>query len=95
MRAPVVRDRSALPAPSRRLELIGPEEVARAIEATVAASFGIAPDALAAAVGRALGFARISEEFRARVDRIVEEMISAKKLVLQAGQLVVASRGEP
>jgi hypothetical protein len=94
MRAPIVRDRSALPGPSRRLELIGPEEISRAIEAAVAASFGIAPDALAAAVGRALGLARISDEFRARVDQLVAEMIAAEQLVLQGGQLVVAAGGE-
>ena len=89
MQEPLVRDRSALPAPSRKLDLIAPAEVARGVESVVAASFGIEPDALPAAVGRALGFARISDEFRDRVEEIVKELLAEKRLVEQGGQLVV------
>jgi hypothetical protein len=64
MQQPVVRDRSNLPAASRKLDLIAPEEVAQAVEAVVAASFGIEADALPAAVGRALGFTRVGDEFQ-------------------------------
>ena len=85
MDRPVVRDRSDLPASSRKLDLIAPEEVAEAVEAVVAASFGIEPDALPAAVGRALGFARISDEFRDRVEAIVpRHWLDAKKHSRQA-----------
>ncbi len=90
MQEPVVRDRSTLPAPSRKLDLIASAEVARGIEAVVAASFGIEPDALPAAVGRALGFARISDEFRDRVEEIIKDLLAEKRLVEQDGQLVVA-----
>ena len=89
MQEPVVRDRSTLPAPSRKLDLIAPAEVARGVESVVAASFGIEPDALPAAVGRALGFARISDEFRERVEEIVKELLAEGRLAEQGGQLVV------
>jgi hypothetical protein len=89
MEEPVVRDRGALPAPSRKLDLIAPEEVARAVEAIVVASFGIEPEALPAAVGRAFGFARIGDEFRARVGAIVQSSITSGRLSLQ-GEHVIA-----
>src|SRR5262249_49458016 len=42
-RAAPVRDRSALPAASRRLDLVAPEEIARAVERVVVDAFGIQP----------------------------------------------------
>jgi hypothetical protein len=92
MEQPVVRDRSALPAPSRKLDLIAPEEVAQAVEAVVAASFGIEPDALAVAVGRALGFARISDDFRVRVDTVIQGAIASGRLAFHGEHLVRAAR---
>jgi hypothetical protein len=91
MQQPVVRDRSDLPAASRKLDLIAPEEVAQAVEAVVAASFGIEADALPAAAGRALGFTRIGDEFRARVVSIVQSATESGRLALRGGQVVAAT----
>jgi hypothetical protein len=92
MEQPAVRDRSALPGPSRKLDLIAPEEVAQAVEAVVAASFGIEPDALAVAVGRALGFARISDDFRDRVDTVIQAALASGRLAVHGEHLVRAAR---
>lgn len=88
MHEPTVRDRGALPPPSRKLELIAPEEVARAVEAVVVASLGIESAALPAAVGRALGFARIGDDFRDRVESTVRALVEGRRLSAQGEQVV-------
>jgi very-short-patch-repair endonuclease len=60
-----VRDRSALPAPSRKLELIAPEEIRRAILMAVMEAYGIIPEEVPNAVCKLLGFARVTDEMRA------------------------------
>jgi very-short-patch-repair endonuclease len=63
-----VRDRSALPAASRKLELIAPEEIRRAILIVVTEAYGIVPEDVPNAVCRLLGFARMTDEMRAAVE---------------------------
>ena len=89
MQQPTVRDRSALPAALRRLELIDPEEIARAVERVVADALGMAPEAVPLAACRLLGFARMSDEMRGRIDSIVAELMEARRLVSQGSHLVV------
>jgi hypothetical protein len=86
---PEPRDRSALPAPSRRLEYVSPEELSAAVERIVGDAFRIAPDDLPAAVCRLLGFPRTTEEIRDRVSAIVDELIASGRLERQGQRLVL------
>jgi hypothetical protein len=52
MQEPPVRDRSELPAVSRKFELIAPEEIKRAILTVTQESYGIAPLEMSNAVFR-------------------------------------------
>jgi very-short-patch-repair endonuclease len=59
-----VRDRSALPAASRKPGLIAPEELEAAVLTAVGAGFSIEKAAAPAAAARLLGFVRPGEELR-------------------------------
>ncbi|MFN3429866.1 MAG: DUF3320 domain-containing protein [Candidatus Sericytochromatia bacterium] len=86
------RDRGSLPAASRKIELIAPEEVALAVEAAVRDSFGLEPAQLPASVGRLLGFGRMNDEARAQLEAIVGTMVAARRLELRGGHLVLGER---
>ena len=91
MEKAIVRDRSSLPASSRRLELISPEEIGEAIEQVVASSYGIQRDDVPPNAGRLLGFARITEEMREIFNQIIDQMIREGRLVNQDNHLVATS----
>ncbi|MNS61262.1 hypothetical protein D3C72_942860 [compost metagenome] len=86
------RDRGNLPAASRKLDLIAPEEVALAVEAAVRDSFGLEPAQVPTAVGRLLGFGRLSDDARALLDGIVGRMVEARRLEARGGHLVLGER---
>jgi hypothetical protein len=88
-RAVAVRDRSALPAASRRLDLVAPEELARAVERVVVDAFGIEPDAVPPAACRLLGFGRVSDEMRRRVDEVVADLVRQNRLEPRGPHLVM------
>jgi hypothetical protein len=93
MDQPRVRHRGALPSASRRLELVPPEEIARSIELSVRSSFGIEPDEIPGVACRLLGFPRLSEEMRRRVDTIVEQMIAEERLTRRGVYVSAADQG--
>jgi Protein of unknown function (DUF3320) len=62
MEQPPVRNRSELPAASRKLEFVAPEEVRRAIIIVVEESYGIVPAEVPSAVCHLFGFARVTDE---------------------------------
>ena len=82
-----VRDRSALPAASRRIELIAPEEINIAILGIVDASYGIAASDLPGAVCRAFGFGRTTEDMTAAIDLRVAALTSTRDVVLADGMV--------
>ncbi|RUL86458.1 DUF3320 domain-containing protein [Tautonia sociabilis] len=88
---PRPRDRSALPASSRRLEYVCPEELASAVERVVADAFRVDPDDLPAAVCRLLGFPRTTDEMRARVASVVDGLLSSGRLERQGHRLAIAT----
>jgi hypothetical protein len=94
MERPAVRDRGALPASARRLELVAPEEIAVAIETVVADSLGIAAGAIPAATCRLLGFARTSDEMKSHVEAIVAGLVAKGRLVPRGEHLVNAEPEE-
>ena len=82
-----VRDRSLLPAASRKIEFIAPEEIAVAILGIVDASYGIAADEVPTAVCRMLGFGRTTEDMIEVIGVRVEDLISSSAVVLADGML--------
>ena len=89
MEIPEVRDRSNLTRASRKLELVAPEEMALAVERVVAGSYGINRQDVPGAALRLLGFARVTQDMRTRVDSVVDDMIQDGRLVEQGDNLVV------
>jgi hypothetical protein len=85
MAEPTVRDRSNLPAASRRLDLVAPEEIQRAILKVIAESYGMQPDEVPGAVCRILGFARVTDEMRSAVEPHREALVK-KGLLMQNGR---------
>lgn len=83
------RDRSALPVASRKIELIAPEELKAAALKIVETSHGIATDELVAEVCRVVGFARVTEGMRGRVEEVVRALFEGGGLALQGGQAVL------
>ncbi|MDR3635956.1 MAG: DUF3320 domain-containing protein [Isosphaeraceae bacterium] len=86
---PTVRDRSALSAALRRLELVAPEELALAVERVVGDALGMEPEAVPSAACRLLGFPRVTDDMRARVDAVVDDLTQGGRLVAQGEHLVI------
>jgi very-short-patch-repair endonuclease len=89
MNTPPVRDRSGLPAASRKMNLIAPEEIAEAIREAVTKSFGIEREQLVVEVARLFGFDRLTEDMRKPIESCIDAMIAAKRLVLRGNQIVL------
>ncbi|ETZ20942.1 DUF3320 domain-containing protein [Pedobacter sp. V48] len=64
MSDPVVRDRSQLPAASKRLQIIAPEEINMAIRQVVSESIAITDEAAANLVAKLFGFSRVTEDMK-------------------------------
>ncbi len=80
MAIPSVRDRSALPQVSKKIEYICEEEITQAILIIVRESFGINRNDIPVAACRLLGYARTTDDMRHQVDRIVNLLIQKNKL---------------
>lgn len=88
MSSPVLRSRSNLPAASRKLEYVAPEEIALAVEAVVDGAYGIENDDIPPAVGQALGFGRVSDDMRSKIDTIIRQMLMDGRLTLQGAYVM-------
>lgn len=84
-----VRDRSALPALSRKLSLVAPEELAAAVLAVVRESFSLARGAVVLAAARRLGFARPGDEQRQLLEVLIDKLLAAEGLVAKNGELTL------
>ena len=91
--APAVRDRSALPADSRRFEYIAPEEIGAALEQLVAAAHGIEPGLAIQEVCYLFGFSRATQGMRESVLLIIEELCNQSRLGIVNSQLVKVEDG--
>jgi hypothetical protein len=92
---PPLRDRSELPAASRKPELVPPEEWAAAVARLVADSLGATPEELAPAVARLLGFPRTSEDIASQVESALARLIAAGAIQKQGDHLVARPAQEP
>jgi len=91
MTEPPVRDRSKLPQGSRKLDLVAPEEIHRAILMAVNKSCGMAPEEIPGAVCQMLGFARVTDDMRAAIEPHREALIRKGLLKLSGLNLTVVS----
>jgi hypothetical protein len=80
MQQPPLRDRSQLPASSRKLPLVAPEELARALRTVVEQSFTLPRDAVFLPAVRLLGFSRLSEEMRQHLEPILAGLLEKGEL---------------
>jgi hypothetical protein len=84
----LVRDRSNLPPQSKKLDYVAPEEIDAAIKMSVIESFGMKVDEVATSACRLLGFARVTEDMRAIVERRRDQLSSDGKLSMRGDCLV-------
>jgi very-short-patch-repair endonuclease len=89
MQQPPVRDRSVLAAASRKLDLVAPEEIRRAILIVVQESYGIVPEEVPNAVCRLFGFARVTDELRTSVEPHRDALLREGHLALNGLNLVL------
>jgi very-short-patch-repair endonuclease len=82
-----VRDRSALPPVSRKMNFVAPEELAAAIFTIVRDGFALERAAVALPAARLLGFARPSEEQRQLLEEEIDKLLLNKTLIENNGVL--------
>lgn len=92
MTTPPARERSELPAASRKIELVAPEEIASAVAVVVADSCGIEADAVSPVVVKLLGFGRCSADMDEQVRAVIKKMVRKGTLGLQ-GKMLMAPGG--
>jgi very-short-patch-repair endonuclease len=80
MQQPPLRDRSALPAISRKLPLVAPEELARALRTVTQQSFALPRDAAFLATVRLLGFSRLTDDMRQQLDGVLTGLLERREL---------------
>ena len=90
---PPIRDRSTLPPDSRRPEFVAPDEYEAAVIAIVAEALGMPPADVPSAVARRLGFSRLNDDLRLRVEGALEQLIIAGRLTERGGHVVVVQEG--
>ena len=88
MAAATIRDRSDLPQSAKKIEYVSPEEIQGAIEQVIQSSYGLASDDVASYACRLLGFARLTDEMRAVVDKQRDALLAAGRVVLKGDSLV-------
>ena len=76
-----LRDRSLLPAISRKLPFVAPEELARALQMAVEQGFALPREAVYLPAVRLLGFARLSEEMRQQLEPILAGLLQRGELL--------------
>ena len=85
---PVPRDRSPLPAASRKLSLIAPQELAQAVLQVVRQSLAIEREAVAGPAAKLFGFSRlVGEEPRQLFDTALAQLLASQQLTDTNGVL--------
>ncbi|NIG54656.1 DUF3320 domain-containing protein [Chitinophaga sp. Cy-1792] len=85
--APLVRDRSELPASARKVNYISVEEVGVALEKVVRNAVAIQPEATVPFIARMFGFSRMTEEMKADMLKAVVANIDSQ-VVQQEGEFL-------
>ena len=88
MQEATLRNRSELPAASRKLELVAPEELEAAIRKVVADSYGADREEIPPAVLRLLlGFKRTAEAAQRGVTEVLEAMVADGRLIQEGNHV--------
>ncbi|GAA4379332.1 DUF3320 domain-containing protein [Hymenobacter koreensis] len=87
MQQPPLRDRSQLPAISRKLTFVAPEELAGALRTVVAQSFALPRESVYLPAVRLLGFARLSDDMRQQLEAVLAGLLELGELVEMNGIL--------
>lgn len=88
-----VRDRSEFPPQLKKLELIAPEEIGAAIKLAVRKACGIQAQNVPVATCNLLGFARVTDEMRLQVNKVMEELLQADHLS-KSGDFIVPTESQ-
>ncbi|UOR04771.1 DUF3320 domain-containing protein [Hymenobacter aerilatus] len=91
MQQPPLRDRSQLPAVSRKLGFVAPEEMALALRTVVEQSFALPREAVFLPTVRLLGFARLSDDMRQQLEVVVAGLLERGELAEMNGILKPAA----
>ena len=94
MAEPPVRRRADSDA-ARDIELICPEEIARAAHLVLEAQFGMAAGDLAGQAAKLLGFQYAGAKIAQRVDAVVRDEVAAGRIVQEGDQLRMPEQPEP
>jgi very-short-patch-repair endonuclease/KaiC/GvpD/RAD55 family RecA-like ATPase len=94
MKQPLVRDRSDLPAASRKFEFVAPDEIRLAILMVIEDSYGIVPDEVPSAVCRLFGFARSTDDMITAIVPHRDEMLREGILALRGVNLVISGNSK-
>jgi hypothetical protein len=85
-----LRSRSELPAASRKLEYVSPEEIALAIKTVIKTSFGMQQQEIPINAAKALGFSRTTEDIIAKVTAVLQQMEQSEEIKKQGDTYIVA-----
>jgi hypothetical protein len=91
MSQPPVRDRSGLPAATRKLDMVSDDELVEAICFMVEQSYGISKDQAPATVFKLLGYGRTNQAMRDRFNDLVVDLLSDGRLGDDGDHLVLAT----
>ncbi|SES71185.1 DUF3320 domain-containing protein [Hymenobacter actinosclerus] len=91
MQQPPLRDRSQLPAISRKLPFVAPEELAVALRTVVAQSFALPRETVFLPAVRLLGFTRLSDDMRQQLEPALTALLASGELEEQNGVLKPSS----
>lgn len=85
METPLLRNRSELPATSRKLVYIAPEELQLAILQVVTAAIAITPEDAVPLIAKLFGFARVTEDMKQSILEHLQTAV-AEQVVIQDGE---------
>lgn len=89
-----IRDRSAMESAERKIELVPPEEIDRALQESVRIGFSIPIDDAVPTVVGLLGFGRATQRIAGVVQQRIDRLISDSILRCEEGVLTLGGNGE-
>ena len=84
-----VRDRSVLPSGSRKLIFIAPEEIHVALIKIVEESIAIQPDNAVPLIAKVFGYARVTEDMKSHLLKVIEEAVKKEVVIKDGGFLKI------
>ena len=82
MKNPTVRDRSNLPASSKKIEFVSPEEIQLAILKEVKKGFTLGEDEAVSNAARSMGFLRVTAQAKKRFQTNIKQLLSDQQILI-------------